>query len=66
MSLEEVPPEELAAAHPALEDLPRDLLTPEGSVSNKQSPGSTSPASVALQLEAAQAFLEANARAPSR
>jgi argininosuccinate lyase len=66
VSLEEVPPEELAAAHPALEDLPRDLLTPEGSVSNKQSPGSTSPASVALQLEAAQAFLEANARAPSR
>jgi argininosuccinate lyase len=66
VSLEEVPPEELAAAHPALEDLPRDLLTPEGSVSNKQSPGSTSPVSVALQLEAAQAFLEANARAPSR
>jgi argininosuccinate lyase len=66
MSLEEVPPEELAAAHPALQDLPHGLLTPEGSVSNKQSPGSTSPASVALQLEAAQAFLEADDRAASR
>jgi argininosuccinate lyase len=58
VSLEEVPPQELASAHPALEDLPRGLLTPGGSVSNKQSPGSTSPASVALQLEAAWAFLE--------
>jgi argininosuccinate lyase len=58
VSLEEVPPQELASAHPALEDLPRGLLTPGGSVSNKQSPGSTSPASVALQLGAARAFLE--------
>jgi argininosuccinate lyase len=66
LSLEEVPLEELAAAHPALQDLPRGLLTPRGSVSYKQNPGSTSPASVALQLEAAQAFLEADARATSQ
>ncbi len=59
LSLEEVPREELAAAHPALEDLPPALLTPQGSVSNKQSPGSTSPGSVKLQLERARAFLDA-------
>src|ERR671916_2876750 len=54
---EEVPPGELAAAHPALADLPRELLTPEGSVANKRSPGSTAPGSVASQLEVARRFL---------
>ena len=58
-SLEEVPREELAAAHPALSDLPRELLTPRGSVSNKQSRGSTAPGSVESQLERARAFLDA-------
>ena len=57
ISLEEVPREELAAAHPALSDLPPELLTPEGSVANKRSPGSTSPSSVERQLEAARRFL---------
>jgi argininosuccinate lyase len=60
MSLEEVPGEELAAAHPALAELPRELLTPEGSVANKRSPGSTSPESVELQLDEARRFLDAN------
>ncbi len=60
ISLEEVPREELAAAHPALAALPVDLLTPEGSVANKRSPGSTSPASVERQLEAARRFLSAD------
>ena len=54
---EEVPDEELAAAHPALADLPRELLTPRGSVANKKSPGSTSPASVDEQLARARARL---------
>jgi argininosuccinate lyase len=57
-ALEEVLPEELAAAHPALADLPTELLTPEGSVANKRSRGSTAPASVALQLEKARRFLD--------
>jgi argininosuccinate lyase len=57
VSLEEIPREELAAALPALADLPGELLTPEGSVSNKRSPGSTAPASVASQLEEASNFL---------
>jgi argininosuccinate lyase len=60
MSLEKVPGEELAAAHPELAELPRELLTPDGSVANKRSPGSTSPESVELQLEEARRFLEAN------
>src|ERR687894_3183605 len=50
VSLEEVPREDLAAAHPALAGVPRELLTPEGSVANKKSPGSTSPESVEAQL----------------
>ena len=58
VSLEEMPPEDLAAAHPVLEDLPRELLTPEGSVANKKSPGSTSPGSVEAQLTRARAFLD--------
>ena len=58
LSLEEVPPEELAVAHPALQYCPRDLLTTEGSVANKKSPGSTSPGSVQAQLRRARAFLD--------
>jgi argininosuccinate lyase len=60
VSLEEIPDEELAAAHPALAGLPREVLTPQGSVANKNSPGSTSPESVEAQLVAARAFLEAD------
>ena len=59
VSLEEVPDDELAAAHPALAGLPRSLLTPEGSVSNKQSGGSTSPESVEGQLREARRLLDA-------
>jgi argininosuccinate lyase len=58
LSLEEVPPEELAVAHPALQYRPRGLLTSEGSVANKKSPGSTSPGSVQAQLRRARAFLD--------
>jgi argininosuccinate lyase len=58
ISFEEAPAEDLAAAHPALADLPRNLLTPEGSVANKKSPGSTSPGSVEEQLRQAREFLE--------
>src|ERR687890_602447 len=54
VTLEEVPAEELTAAHPILAGLPRDLLTPDGSVANKKSTGSTSPASVEEQLERAR------------
>lgn len=53
-----VPEEELSAAHPALADLPRELLSPIGSVRNKRSPGSTSPDSVEAQLARARARLE--------
>jgi len=56
-SLEEVPREDLVAAHPALADLPRDLLTPQRSVANKRPPGSTAPGPVASQLEEARKFL---------
>jgi argininosuccinate lyase len=66
VSLEEVPREELAAAHPALAELPQALLTPRGSVSNKKSAGSTSPESVELQLERARAFLSGRSASPSR
>ena len=57
VTLEEVPAVELTAAHPILVGLPRDLLTPEGSVANKKSTGSTSPASVEEQLERARKVL---------
>ena len=57
VTLEEVPAEELTSAHPILLGLPRDLLTPEGSVANKKSTGSTSPASVEEQLERARKVL---------
>ncbi len=59
ISLEEVPDDELAAAHPALAGFPRRLLTPEGSVSNKKSGGSTSPGSVEEQLREARRILDA-------
>ncbi|HEV2744373.1 MAG TPA: argininosuccinate lyase [Rubrobacter sp.] len=66
VSLEEVPDDELVAAHPALASCPRDLLTPHGSVANKKSPGSTSPDSVGAQLERARGLLnEADAAAPA-
>ena len=58
VSLEEVPREELAAVHPELDYLPEGLLTPQGSVSNKKSSGSTSPDSVAAQLRRAREFLD--------
>ena len=57
LGLEEVPREELAAAHPALADLPGGLLTPRGSIQNKKSAGSTSPDSVEQQLQRAKEFL---------
>lgn len=59
IALEDAPREELSAAHPALAELPQALLTPEGSVSNKRSPGSTSPDSVEAQLTRAWRFLDA-------
>ena len=55
--LEEVPDDEFLAAHPALAEFPRDLLTPQGSVANKKSLGSTSPDSVAHQLTEARRLL---------
>ena len=58
VSLEDVPQEELVAAHPALSELPDGLLTPSGSVRNKRSAGSTAPGSVEEQLLEARAFLE--------
>ena len=57
VSLEGAPREELSSAHPILADLPRELLTPRGSVANKRSAGSTSPGSVSLQLEKARKLL---------
>jgi hypothetical protein len=56
--LEDVPPEELVATHPALSELPEGLLTPRGSVQNKRSAGSTALGSVGEQLGQAKAFLE--------
>ena len=58
VALEEISRDELAAVHPALEDLPASLLTPAGSVENKRSAGSTSPDSVDEQLARARRFLE--------
>ncbi len=60
VSLEDLPREELAAAHPALEGLPERLLSPRGSVRNKRSMGSTSPDSVEDQLTVARTFLDEN------
>jgi len=58
VSLEDIPSKELKAAHPVLADLPPELLTPQGSVANKKSVGSTSPDSVNAQLERARQSLE--------
>jgi argininosuccinate lyase len=58
VSLEDVGQDELAAAHPALSEVPEVLLTPRGSVQNKRSAGSTAPGSVKEQLGQAKAFLE--------
>jgi argininosuccinate lyase len=60
VSLEDVSREELISSHPMLADISRELLTPEGSVANKKSLGSTSPASVEEQLESARSFLSAS------
>ncbi len=60
VSLEELPREELAAAHPALAELPEGLLSPRGSVRNKRSAGSTSPDSVDERLREARSFLDTN------
>ncbi len=57
VTLEEATEDDLAAAHPELASLPREVLTPGGSVANKKSLGSTSPESVDAQLEAAREFL---------
>ncbi len=57
VTLEATSREELAAAHPTLADLPRSLLSPEGSIANKKSPGSTAPGSVSAQLEKAREVL---------
>jgi argininosuccinate lyase len=59
VSLEDVPEEELAAAHPSLAEMPPERLTPEGSVGAKRSPGSTSPGSVGGQIDRARALLDA-------
>jgi argininosuccinate lyase len=58
VSLGDVPREELISAHPALAQAPRRLLSPEGSVANKRSSGSTSPDSVEIQLRSAREFLD--------
>ena len=58
VTLEEVPQDELSAAHSALAELPEERLTPEGSVANKRSAGSTSPASLEAQLGRAREFLK--------
>jgi argininosuccinate lyase len=58
VSLENVTQVELAAAHPALSEVPEGLLTPRGSVQNKASAGSTAPGAVDVQLRQAKAFLE--------
>jgi argininosuccinate lyase len=58
-SLEDLPPEELAEAHPALARLPEGLLSPRGSVRNKRSSGSTAPDAVDTQLGRAREFLDA-------
>ena len=58
ITLEQVSDEDLAAAHPTLASLPRELLSPEGSVANKKSAGSTSFASVGEQLRLARELLD--------
>jgi argininosuccinate lyase len=65
-SLEDVSGDELRSAHPALAEFPGELLTPEGSVRNKKSEGSTSPESVERQLEEAKRFLGERSRNANR
>jgi argininosuccinate lyase len=60
VSLEKLPREELAAAHSALAELPKGLLSPRGSVQNKRSAGSTASDSVDEQLSEAREYLETN------
>jgi argininosuccinate lyase len=60
VSLEKLPREELASAHPALAELPEGLLSPRGSVRNRRSAGSTSPGSVDEQIREARSFLDTN------
>jgi argininosuccinate lyase len=60
VSLEKLPREDLAAAHPALAELPEVLLSPSGSVQNKRSVGSTSPNSIDEQLDEARSFVQTN------
>lgn len=62
VSLEDAPEEELAAAHPALSEMPRERLTPEGSVAAKLSLGSTSPDSVGAQISLAKELLRTATR----
>lgn len=57
IGLEEVPHQELSAAHPALAELPAGLLTPRGSIENKKSAGSTSTDSVGARIRKARQFL---------
>ncbi|MDQ4063967.1 MAG: argininosuccinate lyase [Actinomycetota bacterium] len=63
IAFEDVPDEDLTAAHPVLADLPRELLTPKGSVANKKSSGSTSPDSVEEQLRRAGEVLDLREKA---
>ncbi|WP_119070636.1 argininosuccinate lyase [Rubrobacter indicoceani] len=58
LELEELSREELVSAHPELAGFPGELLTPEGSITNKKSLGSTSYKSVERQLAAARDLLE--------
>lgn len=62
VSLEDAPVEELVAAHPALSEMPRERLTPEGSVEAKRSLGSTAPGSVGAQISLAAELLRTAAR----
>ncbi len=63
IAFEDVLGEDFTAAHPALADLPRELLTPKGSVANKKSSGSTSPDSVEEQLRRAGEVLDLREKA---
>ena len=60
--LEKAPREELSAAHPTLAELPESLLTPQGSVANKKSAGSTAPDSVEAQVQRAKELLASMSR----
>jgi argininosuccinate lyase len=53
--LADLPPEELAAVHPALAAADRSVLAIDGSLAAKVTPGSTNPSRVADQLTRLQA-----------